>query len=160
MGDAHGNDVRLALIAALEAESPEHDIDIVDVEVVGSKGQPCVRVRIDHLDATAGPITLDEVSEATGWISDIIEEVDPIEGPYTLEVSSPGLARPLRRRRDFERFRGETVRITREAAEGRRKFTGVLEGLEGDDVVLVCDGERVHVPFSDVRTAKIRPNFD
>jgi len=160
MGEARAQDVRLRLIEALEADAGGHDTDIVDVEVVGTKGQPCVRVRIDHADPELGPITLDEVSAATRWISDLIEEVDPIEGPYTLEVSSPGLARPLRKRSDFTRFCGQTVRVTREVAEGRRKFTGTLQGLEGDDVILDVDGERIAIAFDTIRTAKIKPSFD
>lgn len=160
MATKEAGELRLTLIAALEEKAAGKDLDIVDVEVVASKGQPCVRVRIDHLASDAGPITLDEVSAATGWISDIIEDVDPIEGPYTLEVSSPGLARPLRRLKDFERFAGETVRISREATEGRKKFTGKLIGVEGEDVIIDCDGERVSIAFDDIKTAKIKPSFD
>ena len=92
------------IIAALEAEAQEHGIDIVDVEVVGATKNPCVRVRIDHADEQAPTITLDEVTAETGWISDAIDELDPFPAAFTLEVSSPGLDRPLRRERDFVRF--------------------------------------------------------
>ncbi|MCI2160213.1 MAG: ribosome maturation factor RimP, partial [Olsenella sp.] len=91
------HDTRQRILDALEAAAPEHGIDIVDVEVVGSKKNPCVRVRIDHADEEAGPISLDEVAAETEWVSAAIDELDPIEGPFTLEVSSPGLSRPLRR---------------------------------------------------------------
>ena len=82
----------------------------------------------------------------TEWVSAAIDELDPIEGPFTLEVSSPGLSRPLRRPRDFERFAGEDVSLGTTATEGRRHFTGRLEGIEGENVVLTVDGERVTIP--------------
>ena len=154
------HDPRQLILDALEAAAPEHGVDIVDVEVVGSKKNPCVRVRIDHADESAAPISLDEVAAETEWVSAAIDELDPIEGPFTLEVSSPGLSRPLRRPRDFERFAGEDVSLSTTATEGRRHFTGRLEGIEGENVVLTVDGERVTIPFGQVKNCKIKPNFD
>lgn len=154
------HDTRQRILDALEAAAPEHGIDIVDVEVVGSKKNPCVRVRIDHADEEAGPISLDEVAAETEWISAAIDELDPIEGSFTLEVSSPGLSRPLRRPHDFERFAGEDVSLGTTATEGRRHFTGRLEGLDGQNVVLTVDGERVSIPLDQVKSCKIKPNFD
>ena len=154
------HDTRQLILDALEAAAHEHGVDIVDVEVVGSKKNPCVRVRIDHADESAAPISLDEVAAETEWISAAIDELDPIEGPFTLEVSSPGLSRPLRRPRDFERFAGEDVSLSTTATEGRRHFTGRLEGIEGENVVLTVDGERVTIPFGQVKNCKIKPNFD
>ena len=77
-----------------------------------------------------------------------------------MEVSSPGLARPLRRPQDFERFAGQTVSVALVPGEGRRKYTGVLEGMEGDNVVLSCDGERCELPLGQLRSAKLKPSFD
>lgn len=134
------------IIAALEAKGAEHGIDIVDVEVVGATKNPCVRVRIDHADEQAPTITLDEVTAETGWISDAIDELDPFPAAFTLEVSSPGLDRPLRRERDFVRFAGSDVSLSTTATEGRRKFSGRLEGVEDGRVVLTCDEiGRAHV---------------
>ncbi|MEQ2638239.1 ribosome maturation factor RimP [Paratractidigestivibacter faecalis] len=147
------------IIAALEAKGAEHGIDIVDVEVVGATKNPCVRVRIDHADEQAPTITLDEVTAETGWISDAIDELDPFPAAFTLEVSSPGLDRPLRRERDFVRFAGSDVSLSTTATEGRRKFSGRLEGVEGGRVVLTCDAERVEVPLDEVKKCKVRPDF-
>lgn len=147
------------IIAALEAKGAEHGIDVVDVEVVGATKNPCVRVRIDHADEQAPTITLDEVTAETGWISDAIDELDPFPAAFTLEVSSPGLDRPLRRERDFVRFAGSDVSLSTTATEGRRKFSGRLEGVEGGRVVLTCDAERVEVPLDEVKKCKVKPDF-
>lgn len=147
------------IIAALEAKGAEHGIDIVDVEVVGATKNPCVRVRIDHADEDAPTITLDEVTAETGWISEAIDELDPFPAAFTLEVSSPGLDRPLRRERDFVRFAGSDVSLSTTATEGRRKFSGRLEGVEDGRVVLTCDGERVEVPLDEVKKCKVKPDF-
>ena len=147
------------IIDALEARATERGIDVVDVEVVGATKAPCVRVRIDHADESAPTITLDEVTEETEWISAALDELDPIPSSFTLEVSSPGMARPLRKPRDFERFAGETVAVSLVPGEGRRRYTGVLLDLEGDTVALEVDGERVELPFDDIRKCTIKPDF-
>ncbi len=160
MGGLSLEEMRAELLAALEADAVAHDIDIVDVEVVGSAKALTVRVRIDHLDEEAEAITLEEVSAQTGWISDLVDEIDPVEGPFTLEVSSPGLSRPLRRPRDFERFTGEKVSLKTRATEGRRRYTGTLKGFENGQVMLSCDEGDVTIPFEEVRSCKIKPTFD
>lgn len=147
------------IIDALEPTAAERGIDVVDVEVVGATKAPCVRVRIDHADESAPTISLDEVTAETAWISDALDELDPIPSSFTLEVSSPGMARPLRRRHDFERFAGQTVSLSLAAGEGRRRFTGELLGIEGDEVALLVDGERVAVSYEDIKKCTIKPDF-
>ena len=147
------------IIEALEPMAADRGIDVVDVEVVGATKAPCVRVRIDHADESAPTITLDEVTEETEWISAALDELDPIPSSFTLEVSSPGMARPLRKRRDFERFAGETVQLSLTPGEGRRRYTGTLLGIEGETVALGVDGERVELPFDDIRKCTIKPEF-
>lgn len=147
------------IIDALEARAAERGVDVVDVEVVGATKAPCVRVRIDHADETLPTITLDEVTEETGWISDALDELDPIPSSFTLEVSSPGIDRPLRKERDFERFAGQTVVVSLVPGEGRRRYTGTLLGIEAGTVALEVDGERVELPFDDIRKCTIKPDF-
>ena len=148
------------IIDALEPTAAERGVDVVDVEVVGATKAPCVRVRIDHADESLPTIGLDEVTAETEWISAALDELDPIPSSFTLEVSSPGMARPLRKRRDFERFAGERVSLALAPGEGRRRFTGTLLGIEGDTVSLECDGERVGVAYDDIRKCTIKPDFD
>ena len=147
------------IIEALEPTAAERGIDVVDVEVVGATKAPCVRVRIDHADESAPTITLDEVTEETEWISAALDELDPIPSSFTLEVSSPGMARPLRKKRDFERFAGETVQLSLTPGEGRRRYTGTLLGIEDGTIALEVDGERVELPYDDVRKCTIKPEF-
>lgn len=148
------------LVEALGKVAATHGIDIVDVEVVGATKAPTVRVRVDHADESPTPIGLDEVAAQNPWISDVIDIIDPFPGSYTLEVSSPGLARPLRRPRDFERFSGEEVSLTTTATEGRRHFVGTLVGLEGDAVRLACDDGTHDFPLDEVKRCTIRPRID
>ena len=147
------------IIEALEPTAAERGIDVVDVEVVGATKAPCVRVRIDHADESAPTITLDEVTEETEWISAALDELDPIPSSFTLEVSSPGMARPLRKQRDFERFAGETVQLSLTPGEGRRRYTGTLLGIEDGSIALEVDDERVELPYDDVRKCTIKPEF-
>ena len=152
--------LELQLIAALEERAANHGIDVVDVEVVGASKAPVVRVRIDHADESLPTISLDEVTSANAWISEVIDAVDPFPGSYSLEVSSPGIARPLRRLHDFERFAGQDVSLATTATEGRRKFTGKLLGVVDGRMVLSCDDGEHTFAMDDIRSAKIKPNYD
>ena len=147
------------ILAALEADAPAHGVDIVDVEVVGATKAPCVRVRIDWADEAREGISLDDVAAQTGWVSAAIDELDPFPGSFTLEVSSPGLDRPLRRPRDFERFAGQTVALTTTATEGRRRFSGELLGMRDGSVALATDEGEVLVPLDRLRRCTIKPDF-
>ena len=153
-------ELELQIVEALEAKAPAHDIDIVDVEVVGAKRAPIVRVRIDHADEELPTISLDEVSAQSDWVNEVLDELDPIPDSYVLEISSPGLARPLRKAHDFERFAGETIQLSTKAKEGRRKYTGELLGLEDGAVRISCDGETFTIALDEVKSAKIKPNYD
>ena len=148
------------ILSALEQAALNHHIDIVDVEIVGSSKNPVVRVRIDHDDEKAETISLDEVAQETSWISDTIDELDPFPASFTLEVSSPGMARPLRRAKDFERFAGEEIQLQTTATEGRRKFTGKLLGNEGTAISIQIEDEVCTVDLSELKKCVIKPVFD
>jgi ribosome maturation factor RimP len=153
-------DIERGILEALEAAAPAHGIDVVDVEVVGSSKAPVVRVRIDHADETLPTITLDEVTAQSDWVNEVIDEKDPFSGSYTLEISSPGLSRPLRKAHDFERFAGEDVSLNTFDREGRRHYTGRLKGLVDGKVVVECDGEEFSFALDQIKSCKIKPKFD
>lgn len=148
------------ILSALEQAALNHHIDIVDVEIVGSSKNPLVRVRIDHDDETEETISLDEVAQETSWISETIDELDPFPASFTLEVSSPGMARPLRRAKDFVRFAGQEVQLQTTATEGRRKFTGTLLGIEGTTISIQTEDEICTIDLSELKKCVIKPTFD
>ena len=107
--------------------------DLVDVELIGGRSHQTLRIYID----CRGGITVDDCADVSRHVSAILDVEDPLPGSYTLEVSSPGLDRPLVTRADFERYRGETIKLrTHEPVAGRRNFTGRLLGVTGDSVTL------------------------
>ncbi|MDO4436904.1 MAG: ribosome maturation factor RimP [Coriobacteriaceae bacterium] len=147
------------IIDALEEHAATHGIDVVDVEIVGATKAPCIRVRLDKLDGE--PITLDEVTANTRWVSDAVEALDPISSAYTLEVSSPGMKRPLRRPSDFARFAGEEVELTTTAMEGRRSYKGVIAEATDTAVTIQPEGEdAVTISFDDVKKCTLKPVYD
>ena len=153
-------DLEMRLVTALEEVSADHGIDVVDVEVAGSSKSPIVRVRLDNADAEKGTISLDDVAAQSPWVNEVIDAVDPFPGSYTLEISSPGLSRPLRKEADFERFAGETVSLNTIAREGRRRYTGTLKGMLDGKVALECDGELFSFALDEIKNCKIKPSFD
>ncbi len=146
------------LIDALEPLAQEHGLDLVTVEVAGTRKNPILRV---FLDTPEGGITLDALADAQEWVDAKVEQLDPFEDAYTLEVSSPGIDRPLRKRADFDRFAGEDCVVYLKKGEARTKVTGVLNGMEGDEVIVVCeDGERVAIGLNRVKKANIIGRID
>lgn len=146
------------LIEALEPLASEHGLDLVTVEVAGTRKRPILRV---FLDTPAGGITLDELVGAQEWVDATIEEVDPFIESYDLEVSSPGIDRPLRKRTDFDRFAGETTVIYLKPGAPRSKYTGISHGLDGDELVLEMeDGTMERIAFDRIKRAHIIGQID
>lgn len=144
------------LIAALEPRAREHGLELVTVEVTGGGTHRIVRVFLDR----EGGIDIDAIAGADPWISDVLDCVPHLSGPFTLEVSSPGIERPLRTREHFVRFTGENVSVhTHRPIDGRSRFTGVLAGFEGDDVVIRADDRELRVPFGEIERARLKADF-
>ena len=147
------------VIDALEEVAESHGASIVDVEVTGATKAPCVRVRIEG--AFGESLTLDEIAAHTWWVGEVVEALDPVRSSYTLEVSSPGLARPLRKPEDFERFMGNAIEVTTTATEGRRRYTGTIASAGSDSCELELDGgERVDIPYDIMKKCTLKPVFD
>ncbi|MDR2551386.1 MAG: ribosome maturation factor RimP [Desulfobulbus sp.] len=103
-----------------------------------------------------GGVAIDDCVAVSREISAYLEVEDLIDHAYHLEVSSPGLERPLKKRDDFIRFAGKLARIKlREAAAGQRVLVGTLQGMEGDSVVLTLDGETVRVDMENISKARL-----
>ncbi len=131
------------LVKIIEEELSAAGIEIVDIEYRREAGRMVFRVFIDHADG----VDLDLCEKASRMISGILDREDPIPQAYTLEVSSPGLDRVLKKDRDFERFSGHKVKLkTFEAIDGQKKFTGTLVGLIDGKIILETEEKRVSIP--------------
>jgi ribosome maturation factor RimP len=105
----------------------------------------------------SGTMSVEDCAQLSRTLSAVLDVEDPIPGAYTLEVSSPGIDRPLTRPKDYVRWAGHLARIeTSEPIDGRRRFKGVLLGLEGEDVkVRLEEGAETKVPLPLVQRAKL-----
>ena len=115
-----------------------------------------LRVYIDR----EGGITVDDCATVSRQLSAMLDVEDPIAENYELEVSSPGLDRPLFRREDFVRFAGERVRIRlSRPLEGRRNFEGILKGMTDGSVELAVEDKAFHLMLDDIDSARLVPGF-
>lgn len=145
------------LLEALEPRAAQEGIELVTLEIVGAKKAPSIRVYID----TDHGVGFDELSNAQAWMGEMLDVIDPFPGAYTLEVSSPGIDRPLRTREHFDRFAGEQCVVkTTGPVGGRSSFAGELKGLSGDDVIVEVDGTDFAIPFDMVKKANIKGTFE
>lgn len=140
--------------ALLAPIAERHGLELVTVEQAGGRHTPILRVLLDR----EGGLDIDAICEANHWISEVLEVEQPFDGPYTLEVSSPGVDRPLCRLSDFDRFRGQTANVkVRPAGQGSRSaYTGTIVGTQGADVVLEVEGESVRFAFDDIVKARLK----
>ena len=130
--------------------------ELVEIEYNPSARHGLLRLYIDHEDG----IQLEDCSDVSNQVSALLDVEDPIPGHYNLEISSPGLDRPLRGIRDYERFQGEIVKIrTGMPIDGRRNFKGRLCGIEGDGINIECDGQRFVLPLASIERARLVPEL-
>jgi ribosome maturation factor RimP len=113
-----------------------------------------LQIMAERLDDAA--MTVDDCAQISRSISAVLDVADPIAGAYTLEVSSPGIDRPLVRPEDYDRFAGFEARIDLNAPfEGRKRFRGRVLGRNGEYVRLVAETGEVMLPFADIARAKL-----
>ena len=131
--------------------------DLVEIEQDNHPQHAILRVYIDRGEEG---VTIDDCGKVSAQIGAVLDVEDPVSGEYNLELSSPGLDRPLRVARDFLRFVGSQVRIKLDLpVNGRKKFKGLLSHFEADTITVVVDGEAYELPLSAVRQARIVPEF-
>ncbi len=141
----------------LEPGAEALGFEVLAVELTGGPGQSVVRVYIDGPDG----VTVDDCARASHQFSAILDVEDPIPGQYTLEVSSPGLDRPLTRVRHFQAVIGRQIRVKTEVAvEGRRRFRGRLQDADAERLEMIVDGETYRIPLSRVAKARLVPEHD
>ena len=124
------------------------------VEYLSQGRHSVVRIYIDR----DGGITVDDCAAVSEQAGSVLDVEDPITGEYTLEVSSPGMDRLLFKLEQYPGYAGEVLELRlRSAFEGRRKFKGVLQGIEGEDVVLRVDDHEYLLPHSAIDKARVQP---
>ena len=147
------------LIEIFDPIAEELGLDIVRVRLMGSsKPDGARRLQIMAERKTDGEINVNQCARLSRAVSAYLDEADPITGDYSLEVSSPGIDRPLTRLKDFETYEGYEARIELDRlAEGRKRFRGKLAGIEDDHVAIDLEGEEetALMPFAWVIDAKL-----
>ncbi len=139
------------LIELLEPPLEALGYELVDLETRTS-GDGLLRI---YIDSETG-IDLEDCERVSHQISAVLDVEDPLPGRYALEVSSPGINRPLRKREHFERHRDEVVKVRLERArDGRRNFKGRLVSVSDDEIVVEIDTERFELALADVQSAQL-----
>ncbi|PIR25129.1 MAG: ribosome maturation factor RimP [Deltaproteobacteria bacterium CG11_big_fil_rev_8_21_14_0_20_42_23] len=129
---------------------------LIEREFVCESGEWKLRLYIDK----EGGVNIDDCSKVSRAVGDVIEVEDLIDRPYALEVSSPGINRPLRYLEDFESHVGKVVKVkTKEKLNGRAKFKGELEKVENDTLFIRIDDEVYNVPYRELLKANVEEDF-
>ena len=117
-------------------------------------GRRTLQIMAERVDGAN--MTVEDCATISHNVSAILDVEDPITGAYTLEVSSPGIDRPLIKRADFERFAGFEIKLeTKHVVEARKRFKGRLKAVEGEEVIMEVDKQLVRIPFHKVQSAKL-----
>ena len=141
------------VVKTIEPALNEMGYDLVRVQVQGKELQTLqiMAERTDHKE-----MGLDDCTRISRTASALLDVADPFPGKWMLEVSSPGIDRPLVKLADYDRFKGQAAKIElTEELEGRRRFKGVLKGIKGQNVVLDFEGKELQFPFNQIQHAKL-----
>jgi ribosome maturation factor RimP len=150
-----------ALTQLIEPEAKALGLALVRVKMFGGVSDPTLQIMAERPDTRQ--LTIDDCADLSRRISDVLDALeaegrDPIDHAYRLEVSSPGIDRPLTRLQDFEDWKGHEARLNlaERTADGRKQLTGILIGIEGDAITVdVQKHQPVTVPFAQVADAKL-----
>jgi ribosome maturation factor RimP len=144
-----------AIAKQIEPEVKSLGYELVRVAMVGGTSDPTLQVMAERPDTRQ--LDLADCETISRRLSEWLDSNDPIEGSFRLEVSSPGIDRPLTRSRDYADWAGYEARISlKEPRGGRKQFSGVIDGVDGDQVKLTDKSGAAHVlPLSDISSAKL-----
>lgn len=133
---------------------------LIEREIVNEAGW-ILRLYIDHRTPQETQVTINDCVDVTRALSDALDVEEIMAQRYSLEVSSPGIGRPLRYAEDFERFKGAQVRLkAKEKINGRENFKGILEGIQNNDVIVKIDDQCYQIPLSLLAKARIEPELN
>ncbi|MBS9405189.1 ribosome maturation factor RimP [Halomonas sp. TRM85114] len=146
-----------ALQALIEPVVASMGLELWGIDYLSHGKHTRLVIYIEHENG----VTVDDCADVSRQVSAVLDVEDPIHGEYRLEVSSPGMDRPLFTLDHFMRYRGHQVNIKlRSPFDGRRKYQGLLAGVEDDDVLLQLDGEEYCFPIDTIDQARLVPRFD
>jgi len=132
-------------------------LELVGIEFSPGRGGSLLRVYVDTPDR---PVTIEDCERASREISAALDVNDPVAGRYTLEVSSPGLDRPLFTPAHFVRFCGQAVKINVNLPlDGRRRFHGTIKEVDGDRITIEQDGAPVTIVHANIAKARLAPDY-
>ena len=141
------------IAAMIEPALTDMGYGLVRVRVLGTK-QITLQIMADRVDEAS--ITVDDCADISRAVSALLDVDDPIEQAYSLEVSSPGIDRPLTRLKDFERYAGFEAKVELQSLiDGRRRFRGILGGVNGTMVKIETETGAFEVPFEEIRESKL-----
>ena len=148
-------DADLAAVTTLiEPEVKALGLDLVRVAMIGGKSDPTLQIMAERPETRQ--LTIDDCSDLSRRLSDLLDEADPIDGAYRLEVSSPGIDRPLTRLADFADWAGHEARIRfDQPIDGAKQVSGIIDGIAGDTVRVSTTKGLREVPFSSIASAKL-----
>jgi len=145
------DDIKQKLTQLAGQAADAHGVEIFDIELLG-KGKLLLRVLIDK----EGGVTLDDCQHFSKSFSALLDVEDPLQGSYNLEVSSPGMDRPLKRLIDFEKNTGKLARIvTEDKIDNRNFFTGRISGVDKNIVKLMINEYEIPIPFDKISKARL-----
>ena len=137
--------------------------ELVDVELVPGRGDAILRITIDTIPPGTKErgVGIDDCTRGSRVVSDLLDVEEAMPGAYRLEVSSPGLFRPLTKPQHFDNVLGDSIKVkTYEKRENRRVFTGTLTRRDGEEIVVEVDGTEYALPLEAVAKANLEPNLD
>jgi ribosome maturation factor RimP len=149
----HKEEIMTRLAELIEPYLLAQGVELVDLELTQPRrGRATLRLFVDR----PGGITLDEITRVSRVVGELLDVHDLISSSYTLEVSSPGLTRELKKPRDYERYTGRLVRLTtRSPWQGKQVHRGILKGLANEEVSLEEDQTLVRIPLGEIAKARL-----
>lgn len=147
-----------ALQSEIETRIASLGFELVELEQAGSKTRPILRLRIDREGSAPGQgVTVDDCTQVSRAVESFLDENGEISERYVLEVSSPGVERPLNKPHDFERFAGQRVAIKTSEAVGDlgKRVEGTLKGISDDRVTIVINDQPVEIARSNIKKAHL-----
>lgn len=149
------DDIKQKILELARQVADEQGLEVFDIELLG-KGKLLLRVVIDK----EGGVTLDDCERFSKSFGSVLDVEDLFPGPYTLEISSPGLDRPLKGIKDFEKNIGKLIRIaTVEKIENQRFFIGRIMKVDSDFVKLLVNKREIDIPFEKISKARLEVEF-